>query len=235
VERETAQERKPVQDAETAIMEELKDMTTAESTMATTTKPETMFEEMINAIRDGLSDLASSDNKQDREHEEDDEADTELGKLIDDDKSDWVMGTISKTVQQRMDSLRQKQMRLDEVMQPGWGDTANYHRERDMTNRTAELNLLAVVKPQLNTTSATPSPTTFGGHMQTHDIFHGQWQKLAVTARPGSGQMRLGSVKSQLCKFILGLSPDVEPDSKPIQDGNPFEPVSFYPCLRQPY
>jgi hypothetical protein len=47
VERGTTLARKRVQDAETAIMQEQKDMTTAESTGGTTRKPETMFEEML--------------------------------------------------------------------------------------------------------------------------------------------------------------------------------------------
>jgi len=71
--RETAVARQRVQDAETAMMQELKDMTTA------TGKPETTFEEMLNAIGDSLSDLASSDDEQDGADEEDDEVDTELG------------------------------------------------------------------------------------------------------------------------------------------------------------
>jgi len=95
VERETAVARKRVQDAETALMQ---DMLTAENEWATTGKPETLFVEMLNAIGDSLSDLASSDEEQDGEGEEDDEDDTELGKLSDDYEPGWVMGTITKTV-----------------------------------------------------------------------------------------------------------------------------------------
>ena len=68
---------------------------------------------MLNAIGDSLSDLASSDHKQDGEDKEVDEDDTELSKLSDDDEPGWVIGTISKIVQHRMDSFRKKQMRLD--------------------------------------------------------------------------------------------------------------------------
>jgi hypothetical protein len=39
------------------------------------------------------------------------------------------MGTISKMVQQRMESFRQKQMKLDELTQPRWEDAADYFRE----------------------------------------------------------------------------------------------------------
>jgi hypothetical protein len=41
-----------------------------------------------------------------------------------------VMGTISKTVQQRMESFRQKQIKLDELTQPEREDTADYFREQ---------------------------------------------------------------------------------------------------------
>jgi len=87
---------------------------------------------MLNAIRDSLSDLASSEDEEDGEDEDDDEEDTGHGKLSEDDEPGWVMGTISKTVQHRMESFRQKQIRLDQLTQPGWGDTADYFRERDM-------------------------------------------------------------------------------------------------------
>jgi len=53
-------------------------------------------------------------------------------------------------------------MRLDELTQPGWGDAADYFHERDMMYGTTERKVPAVVKPQTDTTAATPSPTTFG-------------------------------------------------------------------------
>ena len=228
VERETAVARKRVQDAETAIMQ---DMTAAENGGATAGKPETTFEEMLNAIGDSLSDLASSDDEQDGEDEEDDE-DTELGKLSDDDEPGWVMGTITKTIQHRMESFRQNQMRLDELTQPGWGDAANYFRERDMRYGTAELKVPAVVKPQIETTAATPSPITVGDHMQTPEIVRGQSEMPAETSRPGCSQMRLGSEKPQSHKCRSVLSPGMATDSMPIQDANPVEPASFYPCMK---
>jgi len=234
VQRQTAVAGKRVQDAETAIMQELNDMTTAENVGVTTRQPQTMFAEMFNAIGDSLSDLASSDEAQDGEDEEYDEDDTELGKLSDDDEPGWVMGKISKTVQHCLESFRQKQMKLDELTQPGWGDAANYLCGRDMKYGTTELMVPAVVKPQIDTTAATPSPTTFGEHMQTLDIVRGQLPMTAVTSRPGSSQMRLGSEKPQSHQFIPVFAPDSATDSVPIQDGNPVEPVSFYPCMHHP-
>jgi len=182
---------------------------------------------MLNAIRDSLSDLASSDDEHDGEDEEDDEEDTELGKLSDDDEPGWVMGTITKTVQHRMESFRQKQMRLDEFTQPGWGDAANYFRERDMRYGTAELKVPAVVKAQIDPTTATPSPITVGVHMQTSEIVRGKSEMPAMTSRPGSSQMRLGSEKPQSHKFIPVLSLGMATDSIQLQDANPVEPVSF--------
>ena len=158
------------------MMQELKDMTTA------TGKPETTFAEMWNAIGDSLSNLASSDDEQDGEDEEDDEDDTELGKLSDDDEPGWVLGTISKTVQHRMQSFWQKQMKLDKLTQPGWGDAANYFLERDMKYGTAELKVPAVVTPQLNTTAASASPTTAGENMHTLHIIRGQLVMPAMTS-----------------------------------------------------
>ena len=133
-----------------------------------------------------------------------------------------------------MESFRQKQMRLDELTQPGWGDAANYFRERDMRYGTAELKVPAVVKPQIETTAATPSPITVGEHMQTPEIVRGQSEMPAVTSPPGSCQMWLGSEKPQSHEFIPVLSPGMATDSMPIQDANPVEPVSFYPCMKHP-
>jgi len=92
----------------------------------TTTKPETTLEEMLNAIGDSLSYLACSEDEEDGEDEDDDKENTELGKLSEDDEPGWVMGTISKMVQHRMESIRQRQMRLDELTQPGWGVTPRH-------------------------------------------------------------------------------------------------------------
>jgi len=148
---------------------------------------------MLNAIVDSLSDVASPEDEEDGEDLDDDEEDTILGKLSEDDEPGWVMGTISKMVQHPMESFRQNQMRLDELTQPGWGDTANYFRKRDMKYRITELKVLAVVKHQTDTTAATPSPTTFGELMQALDIVPGQLWLVQVMSQLRSSQMWLGS------------------------------------------
>jgi hypothetical protein len=135
VERETAGARKRVEDAEAAVQQEQDDMRQAEIAGLTSREPEKTFEEMLVAIGDSLSDLASSDDGEDGEEEDDEE--TEQGNLSEDDEPGWVMGTITKTVQQRMERFRQKQMKLDELTQPGWEDAADYFRERDKRYGTA--------------------------------------------------------------------------------------------------
>jgi len=95
VEREPVVARMRVQDAETTMMQEQKDMTTAESAEGTTRKPKITYEEMLNAIGDSLSDLPTSYDEQNREDEQDGEEDTELRQLSNDELG-WVMGPISK-------------------------------------------------------------------------------------------------------------------------------------------
>jgi len=120
-----------------------------------------VLEPLLTLIIDSLSNLASSDDEEDGEDENDNE-DTEVGKLSEDDEPGWVMGTISKTVRHSMDSVCQKEVTLDELMQPGWVDRADYFHRRDKKYVMAEKSVLAVVKPQTDTTAASPSPTIFG-------------------------------------------------------------------------
>jgi len=128
VERETAVARKRVEDAETAIEQRQEDMSNVEKAGLTTRESEKTFKEMLNAIGDSLSDLASSDDEEDADDEEEEDH-IEQGKLSEDDEPGWVMGTISKSVPRRMERFWQKQTKLDELTQPGWGDVADYFRE----------------------------------------------------------------------------------------------------------
>jgi len=78
---------------------------------------------MLGASGDSQSDLACSDDGEDGEDEDDEE--TEECKLSEDDEPGWVIRTMTKTVQQQMETFRQKQMKLDELTQPGWEDLAD--------------------------------------------------------------------------------------------------------------
>jgi len=103
-----------------------------------------MFEEMLVAIGDCLSDLASSDDWEDGEDEDDEE--TVQGKLSEDDEPSLVMGTITKMEQHRKERFQQKQMRFDELTPPGWEDAADYFHEREKKYGTSEMRLPAVVQ-----------------------------------------------------------------------------------------
>jgi len=101
VDRETAGARKWVEDAEAAVQQEQDDVTRAEIAGLTSSEPNKTLQGMLVAIGDSLSDLASSDDGEEGESEDDEE--TDQGKLSEEDKPGWVMGTITEMVQQRME------------------------------------------------------------------------------------------------------------------------------------
>jgi hypothetical protein len=70
VERETAGARKRVEETEAAVQQEQDDMTHAELAGLTSRKPEKTFEEILVAIGDSMSDLASSDDGEEGEDED---------------------------------------------------------------------------------------------------------------------------------------------------------------------
>ena len=129
-------------------------MTNAEIAGLMSRKPDPTFEDMLVAIGDSLSDLASSDDGEDVEDEGDEE--TAQGKLSKDDEPGWVMGTITTTVQQSMERFQHNQMKLDELTQPGWEDAVDYFCERDEKYGTTELRFPAVVQPQNNNDAPAP-------------------------------------------------------------------------------
>jgi len=139
----------------------------------------------VNAIGDSLSDLAISDDGEDGEDEDDDGDNPALGKLCKDYRPSLVMGTISKTVQHRMEHFWQKKMKRDDLTQPGWGDAADYFGERIKKYGTTELNVPAVVPLQMEDDATCSAPTTFGEQMETLDSVPGKSQMPRVTSRPG--------------------------------------------------
>jgi hypothetical protein len=195
----------------------------------TSREPEKTFEEMLVVIGDSLSDLARPDDGEDGEEADDEE--TEQGNLSEDDEPSWVMGTMTKMVQQHMERFRQKQMKLDEVTQPGWEDAANYLRERDKKYGTTELRVLAVVQPQTNDDPPPLLPATFGELMESLDIVPGISQRAQGTSRPGSSHIRLVSVKPQSKSCIPGGEPAAEPDSSMLLKAKPIQTLCFYPCI----
>jgi len=75
-----------LEDAETAIEHEQKDIRNAEKPGLTTRKSETTYQYMLNAIGDSLSDVASQDARDDGNDEDDEEENAELGQLNDNDE-----------------------------------------------------------------------------------------------------------------------------------------------------
>jgi hypothetical protein len=147
-------------------------MTHDEIARLTSREPEKMFEEMLIANGDSLSHLASSDNGEDGEYDGD--KDTEQGKLSEDDKPGWIMGTITKTVLLHIERFRQKQMKLNEFTQPRSDDAVHYVRVQDKWYSTSELRVPAVVQAQTDHNAQAPPPTAFGELIECLNIDPGR-------------------------------------------------------------
>jgi len=227
VDRETAVPRQRVEDTEMGIMHEQEDMTNAKKAGLTTRKPEKTFEEMLIAIRVSLSCLASSDTEEDLEDQEDIGEHPELGKLSNHHEPGWVMGSIFQTAHHHNETIRLKQVRIEELTQLGWGDAADCLRVRHMRYGSADLKVPAVVKPQIDKSSVTPPPTTFGQLKEMPDVLLGKLQTQQRTSRPGSCCMRYGSGKAQSHKHEESLLPIMAPDSSTFKKSKPVQPFSF--------
>jgi len=164
---------------------------------------------MVIAIGNSLSDLTSSDD-------EDDE-NTELHKLSEEDECSKVLGTFSKMVQQCMERFRQKQMMLDKLTQLGSGDSADYFSDSHMKYGLTKWMVLPVVKPPTDEVAATPAPITYGELMKSLGIIPRISHIPQGTSWPGSSQMSLGSAKPESNKRTVSLPPDTELDSSPIK------------------
>jgi len=122
---------------------------------------------MLNAIGDSLSDLASFNDGEAGEDMDGDDKDAELLNFSEDEAPSRVMGTMSIIVHHLMVRFRQKQMKLDTLTQPGWGDATDYCGDRDTKYETTKLEVLAVVQPYTKDDPASSRPTTVGKPMQT--------------------------------------------------------------------
>jgi len=191
VEKETARGTKRVEDAEAAITHEPDHTEAAENGGLTTRVPEKTCHEIMVAFGDSMSHIGSSNEAEDGEDEDDEEA--KQGQLSEDDKPGWVMGTITKMIQQRMEQFRQKKIKLDKLTQPGWGDTANYFFKTDNKYGTSELRVPAVIKTQTDKAAGSPVLTIFRELVKYLDIIPEISQMPQGTSQPGSRHMRLGS------------------------------------------
>jgi len=192
-------------------------MRNAETVELTTTKPETTFQEMLNLIEDGLSDLASSDDEADGTHQDDDEDDHGGSQQSKDDESGRVIGTISKIAYSHMERFRQKKIKLDKLTQPDRGDAADYFCERHTKYRTTELKVPVVAHPQTADDAASSAPTTLSEPLKTLVGVVGHLQMPQVTTRSWSSHMMLGLQKPQTHERIPFLTPATIPDWSQIQ------------------
>jgi hypothetical protein len=89
---------------ETAVQQKEEGSRKAENAGLTNSELEKTFQEMMVAIGDSLSDLASSNDGEDGQNEDDEE--TAQCRLSEDDEPGWVIGTMTKIVRQRMERCR---------------------------------------------------------------------------------------------------------------------------------
>ena len=234
MDRETAVGWKLLEDADEAIMQEQEHMGNVEKAWSATTMSEITLKEVLNAIGDSLSDVASSDAVDDGEDEDDDEGDTGLCKLSEDDQPSWELGSMSKTGHHRMESFWSKEMRLDELTYPAWGAVANKFRERRMKYRITEFQVPAVGKPQTDTTAGTPSTTIFGELKQAHDIIPEKSQMLRMMSQQARSQIRLDSAEPQVDNQMVPPAPNALPDGSQIEIAKPVQPISVFPSIYGP-
>jgi hypothetical protein len=146
-------------------------MKNGENVGLTNREREETFQEMMVAIRGSQSDLASSNDGEDGDAEDDQE--TELGKLSEDDDASWAMGTISSMVQHHFETFRQKRMKLDKLTQPGWEDAADNFIEKDNNYGTSELMIPATIQPHIDDGAVAAAPRTLAELMGCLDIISG--------------------------------------------------------------
>jgi len=182
-------------------------MTKAENAGLTNSETHKTIQEITVAMGDSLSDLASSDAGEDWDDEDDEE--TEQRTPSEDDEPGWVIGTMSKLVQQCMGRFRKKQMKLDEVTQPGWDDPADYFGEWYEKFSTSDMRVLAVTNRQTDEEAAAPALTTFGQLLEILDIVPWILVMPQETPWPGSSHNWLGSGKPQWKTSISRLAPGV--------------------------
>jgi len=166
---------------------------------------------MIIVVGDSVSDIVTSDDWEDGEDEHDEEA--EQRQLSEDDQPGWVMGIITKTLPRAMDRVRKMQIKLDDLTQLGWEDSADYICQEDTKYGTSCLRVPEVVQPPTDDEVAAPAATPFGVLMECLDIVCALSQLPQGISREGCNDMRPGSQKPQSNMTILDLASAAERDS----------------------
>lgn len=137
---------------------------------------------------------------------------------------------MSRPIQQSTESSRLKQMRLNKLMQPGWGDVAYYIFERGNEYEMAKLMILVVVKLQMENIAAMPVPTRFGALRETLLIISAKSQMPQGSFQLGSRYMRLSSGKPKPQKYFGYLLHNTTPNFSTTKKLKPVEHVCCYRC-----
>jgi len=141
------------------------------------------------------------------------------------------MCTITTTVQQCLERFRQSQMKLDELTQLGWKDSANSLCERDKKYGTSGLQVPALLQKQTGLDATTPVPSMIGQLLEGLDIVPGISRMPQGTSRPESSHIWLDSVEPQSNTSTSGLESTAERNASPLLNAKPVVPVSFYPSI----
>ena len=81
-----------------------------------------------------------------------------------------------------MSRYRPQQLKIEEFTHPGWGDAADYFRERDKKSGTTQWKAPAVVQPQMADDAALSLPTTLSEPLATLHSVPGKSQMPQVTS-----------------------------------------------------
>jgi hypothetical protein len=173
------------------------------------------------AFANSVSDIVRSDDGDDGEQQ--DVESPERGQLSEDDEPGWMLGTITKTVQQRMERFWQKHMKSNKSSHPGWDNTPAYYRDRETKYGLSEIRVPAVIQPQTDEDAAASGMTPLGELLECLDIVRGISQMLHGTFRLARSYMSLGSGKLRWNISIPCLAPGSESDWLLILNVKPVE------------
>lgn len=141
------------------------------------------------------------------------------------------MGTISETVQHRMERAQQKPTKLDELTKPGWGDVSDYNYQKQIKYRMPKCKVPAAFQAELQEDSASSTRTAFGERMETLDSLPTNSQLLQETSRPWSINWGLAPQQAQAYECIPSLPPHAATVKSMITKSMRVEPLSIYPGI----
>jgi len=131
-------------------------------------------------------------------------------------------------LQNQIEHFRQKQMKRDELMQPGWANAADYFREGDTKYGMTELGTPIVVQLLTADDAASSGPTTVGEPNETLYRFPTKSQMIQFASQRECRHVLLGSGKPLTSNHVSSLLPDAAAHSSPIEYSKLVESVRSY-------